>query len=151
MLGISHVLFPIRYQFGPDRIYYTTLNSLIYSLFFAAELRTLRISCVMNNWNKLDHKICNSTSYLNFTNALIHFIRPSENKIFSIHDQVLINSIQDGRGVRRGTKRLWLSVFPLQLLQPQELAPKTFYLLVLTLLPHWCKISRLYLVPVPNY
>ena len=28
---------------------------------------------------------------------------------------------------------------------------KTFWLLVLTLLPYWCKISRLYLVPVPNY
>ena len=29
--------------------------------------------------------------------------------------------------------------------------PKTFWLLVLTLLPHWCKISSLYLVPVPNH
>ena len=32
-----------------------------------------------------------------------------------------------------------------------ELAPKTFWLLVLTLSLHWCKISSLYLVPVPNY
>ena len=30
-------------------------------------------------------------------------------------------------------------------------SPKTFWLLVLTLLPHWCKISSSYLVPVPNY
>ena len=29
--------------------------------------------------------------------------------------------------------------------------PKTFWLLFLTLLPHWCKISSLYLVPVPNH
>ena len=27
----------------------------------------------------------------------------------------------------------------------------TFWLLILTLFPHWCKISRLWLVPVPNY
>ena len=30
-------------------------------------------------------------------------------------------------------------------------SPKSFWLLVLTLLPHWCKVSRFYLVPVPNY
>ena len=29
--------------------------------------------------------------------------------------------------------------------------PKTFWLLVLTLLSHWCKFSRSYLVPVSNY
>ena len=29
--------------------------------------------------------------------------------------------------------------------------PQTSWLLVLTLLPHYCKISSLYLVPVPNY
>ena len=28
---------------------------------------------------------------------------------------------------------------------------KTCWLLLLTLLPHWCKLSRPYLVPVPNY
>ena len=28
---------------------------------------------------------------------------------------------------------------------------ETFWLLVLILLPHWCKISRPYLLPVPNY
>ena len=31
------------------------------------------------------------------------------------------------------------------------ISPKTFWLLVLTLLPHWCEISSLYLVPVSNY
>ena len=31
------------------------------------------------------------------------------------------------------------------------LARKTFRLLVLILLPHWCKISSIYLVPVQNY
>ena len=31
------------------------------------------------------------------------------------------------------------------------ISPKTFWLLVLTLLPHWYKISSSYLVPVPNY
>ena len=44
-----------------------------------------------------------------------------------------------------------LPVFPLQLLQTQELEPRKFWLLVLTLSPNWCKISRPYLVPVPNY
>ena len=31
-----------------------------------------------------------------------------------------------------------------------KLTPKPFWLLVLTLLSHWHKISKLYLVPVPN-
>ena len=35
-------------------------------------------------------------------------------------------------------------LFPLEVL-------KTFWLLVLTLLPHWCKILSFYLFPVPNY
>ena len=32
-----------------------------------------------------------------------------------------------------------------------EISPKTFWLLILTLLPLWCKMSRPYLVSVPNY
>ena len=32
-----------------------------------------------------------------------------------------------------------------------ELLSKTFWLLVLILLPHWCKIPRPYIVPVSNY
>ena len=42
-----------------------------------------------------------------------------------------------------------LPVSPLQLLQTYELTPKTFWALVLTLLPHWPKILSSYLVPVP--
>ena len=56
----------------------------------------------------------------------------------------LFNPIQDGGEVP-------LPVFPLQLLQTYGLVPKTLWLLVLTLLPHLCKISSLYLTPVPNY
>ena len=33
----------------------------------------------------------------------------------------------------------------------QKLAPKTFRLLVSTLLPHWCKTARPNLVSVPNF
>ena len=33
----------------------------------------------------------------------------------------------------------------------RNVAQKTFWLLVLTLFPHWCKISRPYLLPVYNY
>ena len=42
-------------------------------------------------------------------------------------------------------------VFPPQFLQMQKSASKTLGLLVLSLLPHWCKISNPYPVPVPNY
>ena len=38
-----------------------------------------------------------------------------------------------------------------QLLQTQELADKTFWLLVSILSPHLCKISRPYLVPILDY
>ena len=36
-------------------------------------------------------------------------------------------------------------------LPTQKLAYKTLWLLILTLFPHWCKISRPYLVLLPNY
>ena len=43
-------------------------------------------------------------------------------------------------------------IFPcFLLLQTDDLAQKTFWPLVLTLFPRWCKIWRSYLVPVPNY
>ena len=32
-----------------------------------------------------------------------------------------------------------------------KITHKTCWLLLLTLLPHWCKLSKPYLVPVPNY
>ena len=54
-------------------------------------------------------------------------------------------------GEEEGGKKAPLPVFPLLLPQMEELALKTFWLLVLTFFPHWCKISSLYLVPVPNY
>ena len=44
--------------------------------------------CIIIDWNKLDHKVRDSNSYLSFRNALINFVRPSENKIFIIYDQV---------------------------------------------------------------
>ena len=43
---------------------------------------------VINDWNKFYSKTRNSASYLNFINPLINFVRPLENKIFNIHDQV---------------------------------------------------------------
>ena len=51
----------------------------------------------------------------------------------------------------RRDKRPPRPVFPLWLLQTWELSPKTFWLLVLTLLSHWCKSSSSHLVPVPSY
>ena len=59
---------------------------------------------VINDWNKFDSKTRNSTSYLNFINPLINFVRPLENKIFNIHDEV---------GVKLLTRlRLGFSRFP---------------------------------------
>ena len=47
------------------------------------------LPCVIKEWNKLDP---DKRSYLFydsiFRTALLNFIRPSENKIFNIHDQV---------------------------------------------------------------
>ena len=51
---------------------------------------------VINDWNKLDPKIRNSISYLSFKSALINFFRPSENKIFNIHDEVGLKRLQLG-------------------------------------------------------
>ena len=41
--------------------------------------------------------------------------------------------------------------FPCNFYKRTNQHQEIFWLLVLTLLPHWCKISRLYLVSVPNY
>ena len=48
---------------------------------------------VANDWNKFNPKICNSTSYLHFRNALINFFRPTKYKIFNINEQVAIELI----------------------------------------------------------
>ena len=60
-----------------------------------------------------------------------------------------INPIQDGGG-GGGEKTPSTSFSPVTSTNIGTSPPK-FLLLVLTLLPHWCKISGLYLVPVPNY
>ena len=49
-------------------------------------------------WNKHYLKICNSTTYLSFRNALINFLKSSGNKIFNIPEHVRIKLL----------KRLWL-------------------------------------------
>ena len=54
-----------------------------------------------------------------------------------------------GGGVRG--KRHPYQCFPCNFYKQRRLAPNIFWLLVLIFLPHWCQISRSYLVPVPNY
>ena len=61
-----------------------------------------------------------------------------------------LNPIQD-EGGGGAAQRPPVPVFPLYFLQTKELAPKSFWLLLLTLLPYWCKISSLNLAPIPNY
>ena len=41
---------------------------------------------VLNEWNKLDPNIRNSSNYHIFCNALLKFIRDAERKIFNIND-----------------------------------------------------------------
>ena len=45
---------------------------------------------VITEWNKPDPDKRSCLSYESFRKALLNFIRPSENKIFNIHDQVCI-------------------------------------------------------------
>ena len=61
---------------------------------------------------------------------------------------ILLTLFRMGQG---GQEEGPLPVLTLQLLQTLELATKTFWLLVLILLPYWCKLSRSYLVAVRNY
>ena len=58
----------------------------------------------------------------------------------------VLNPIQDGWG-----QKVPLPVFFPVTSTTEELPAKTFWLLVLTLLPHCCKTSSSYLVPVPYY
>ena len=46
------------------------------------------LPCVIKEWNKLDPDKRSCLSYNSFCKALLNFIRPSENKIYKIHDQV---------------------------------------------------------------
>ena len=55
---------------------------------------------VIKEWNKLDPDRRSCLSYESFRKALLNVIRPSENKIFNIHDQV---------GIKLLT-RLWLGL-----------------------------------------
>ena len=48
---------------------------------------------VIREWNKLDPDKPNCLTYDSLRKALLNFIRPSENKIFNIHDQVGIKLI----------------------------------------------------------
>ena len=62
------------------------------------------------------------------------------------------NPIQDGwdgGGGQKGSPTSFSPVTSTNISSGQP--PKSFWLLVLTLLSHWCKFSSLYLVPVPNY
>ena len=52
---------------------------------------------------------------------------------------------------RMGSKKGPPTSFSIVTFTKYELAPKTFWFLVLTLLPHCHKIPRLYFVSVPNY
>ena len=54
---------------------------------------------------------------------------------------------EGGGGRQKGS----LQVFPMQLLQTQEIALKIFGLLVLTVSPQCCRYSRPYPVPLLNY
>ena len=73
-------------------------------------------------------------SFENSHRCLLFMLISFHNKLF------YLNPIQHGEG-----KKDLLPVFPLQLLVG------TFWLLVFTLLPYWCKISSPYLVSIPNY
>ena len=46
------------------------------------------IPYIIKEWNKLDPNKWSCQSCKSFRKALLNFIRPSENKIFTIHDQV---------------------------------------------------------------
>ena len=75
-------------------------------------------------------------SGMHTSKTVLHWIRPFDSLI-------LFRMLE--------AKRVPQSVSPLQLKQTYDLAPKTFWVLVLTLLPHLCKNSRPYLVQLPNY
>ena len=75
-VDISCVIFSVQNVLIPPIVYYLR------------NLRILFYPCIIVEWNKLYHKIRNSNSYLSFRNALINFMRPSEKKMFNMHDQV---------------------------------------------------------------
>ena len=78
---IYELIPPFRHSFRNSNLFtsFTCRTKYFKSSFFPS---------FISDWNKLDSKIRNSTSYLTFKNALINFIRPSHNKIFNIHNEV---------------------------------------------------------------
>ena len=67
----------------------------------------------------------------------------------SVHPKILINPIK-GRGGGKKTP-IPPTRFSSVTSSNVGISPQNFWLLVLTLLTDWCKISSFYLVPVPNY
>ena len=63
--------------------------------------------------------------------------------VSNFQDFFLLTLFRMGRGAYQ--------FFSCNPLQTMELASKSFWVLILTLLPHCCKVSSLYLVLVPNY
>ena len=61
---------------------------------------------------------------------------------------VIFSCKTDVLPVRIKLENKWLNV---DKSESYKTFPKNFLLLVLTILPHWCKISSLYLVAVSNY
>ena len=62
---------------------------------------------VVKEWNKLDPVKRGCQSYERFRKALLNVFRPSENKIFNIHDQVgikLLTRLRLGLSLLRGRK-----------------------------------------------
>ena len=62
---------------------------------------------VVKEWNKLDPNKWSCQSYESFRKALLNIIRPSETKIFNIHDQVgikLLTRFRLGLGQLREQK-----------------------------------------------
>lgn len=67
----------------------TPSDTLIHLLFFVPGLSTLKIPFfLVSKSNNLSPKIFNSASYLIFRNTLANFLRPSDNKIFNMDNQV---------------------------------------------------------------
>ena len=51
-------------------------------------LQNYFLPSVIRKWNKLDRNKRSCLPYKSFRKALLNFLRPNENKIFNIHDQV---------------------------------------------------------------
>ena len=100
--------------------------------------------------------LCITFFYLFYTQKILRdYLVPElhASKMLNVENTILLSRINILTLFRmgRGDKKVPLPVLTLYLPQTYKLAPKTFKRLVLTLLTHWCKIPRPYLVPLPNY